>query len=92
MSTHYYAGSCIELCNAGGYSTQKLPYSDAAVFVKAVEQWEPVSVGEFTAACGVTHALQQLVASSGLLKDRQHNVYIMYHIETDTHYFFVAAC
>lgn len=90
MSNHYYAGNCVDLFDQDGLSVGMLPYEDATEFAQAAVNWAPVSQAEFCEQCSVSETLIPLLCGSGFLKDENHDVYIMYHLESDIHYFFVA--
>ena len=90
MSTHYYAGSCVDLFDADGMSLGVLPYEDATELAQAVESWIPVSYAEVCEQCCIPDSMAHLLHGCGFLKDAQHAVYVLFHLESDIHYFFVA--
>ena len=90
MSNHYYAGSCVDLFDAEGLSLGVLPYEGVTEFAQAVETWRPVSYVEIIEQCCVPESMAHLLHGSALMKDAQHGVYVLYHLESDIHYFFVA--
>lgn len=92
MSTHYYAGSCVDLFDTEGVSLGVLPYEDATEFAQAVESWVPVSRAEVCEQCCIPDSMAHLLQGCGFLKDAQHAVYVLFHLESDIHYFFVATC
>ena len=90
MNIHYYAGSCIDLFDAEGISLGVLPYEDVTEFAQAVETWRPVSYAEIIEQCCIPESMAHLLHGSALMKDAQYGVYVLYHLESDIHYFFVA--
>ena len=90
MNNHYYAGSCVDLFDAEGLSLGVLPYEDVTEFAQAVETWRPVSHAEVREQCCIPESMAHLLHGSALMKDAQHSVYVLYHLESDIHYFFVA--
>ena len=90
MNNHYYAGSCVDLFDAEGMTLGVLPYEDVTEFAQAVETWAPVSYVEIIEQCCVPESMAHLLHGSALMKDAQHGVYVLYHLESDIHYFFVA--
>lgn len=89
MNIHYYAGSCVDLFDAEGMSLGVLPYEDVTEFAQAVETWRPVSHAEVREQCCIPESMARLLHGCGFLKDTQHGVYVLYHLESDIHYFFV---
>ena len=90
MNIHYYAGNCVDLFDAEGLSLGVLPYEDVTEFAQAVETWKPVSYSEVREQCCIPESMAHLLHGSALMKDAQHGVYVLYHLESDIHYFFVA--
>ena len=90
MNIHYYAGNCVDLFDAEGMSLGVLPYEDATEFAQAVETWRPVSYAEIIEQCCIPESMAHLLHGSALMKDAQYGVYVLYHLESDIHYFFVA--
>ena len=90
MNIHYYAGNCVDLFDAEGMSLGVLPYEDATEFAQAVDTWRPVSYAEIIEQCCIPESMAHLLHGSALMKDAQHGVYVLYHLESDIHYFFVA--
>jgi hypothetical protein len=90
MNNHYYAGSCVDLFDAEGMSLGVLPYEDVTEFAQAVETWRPVSHAEVREQCCIPESMAHLLHGSALMKDAQYGVYVLYHLESDTHYFFIA--
>ena len=90
MNAHYYAGSCADLFDAEGMTLGVLPYEDVTEFAQAVETWRPVPYVEIIEQCCIPESMAHLLHGSALMKDAQHGVYVLYHLESDIHYFFVA--
>jgi hypothetical protein len=67
-----------------------LPYEDVTEFAQAVETWRPVSYAEVREQCCIPESMAHLLHGSALMKDAQYGVYVLYHLESDIHYFFVA--
>lgn len=86
-----YLGSCVNSFDKDGECLiDELPYTDATEFAQAEEQAVEIDEREFKHNFTVPIGIQQRLSAHEVkyLYDQRHDVYMIYDLDDDVHYFF----
>ena len=86
-----YLGSCVNSFDDDGECLiADLPYADVTEFAQAEEQAIEISEREFKHNFDIPIGIQQQLSTNEVkyLYDQKHDVYMIYDLSTDVHYFF----
>jgi len=78
-------GNCKDFDEGGYCMIDELPYSDATEFAQAEENASEISAEDFKAAVGEILT----VSEPFYLYDEENDVYMLYDVAEDVHYFYV---
>jgi hypothetical protein len=87
----HYVGNCVNGFDMDGYcNIKQLPYNDTTDFAQAEENATKISSDEFFANVSYPEKLISNIKSNEIiyLHDSKHDVYMLYDLDNDIHYFF----